>query len=280
VSYGWPLRPFDRQHPVRAFLDDPRIEDASRAFHFGIDVVGRDGTAVYAIAAGTVSFNDPTAIAVVEPGGRIFGYWHIVPVVRPGQDVARHQLLGHIAKGWGHVHLAERPRRGARYVDPLRPGALTPFVKHTHPVITALAFEHRGEPVRPQRVVGLVNLVALAHDVTPLAVPAPWHAMPVAPARLRWRVLRGTATVKPWKVGVNLFPFRDAAAFHLIYAPGTRQNHPGKPGLYRYFLAHDWASGTLPDGDYRLQVEAADKHGNLSRAAFPFHVGNHEPPPV
>ena len=26
VSYCWPLAPFDRQHPVRAFFCDPRIE--------------------------------------------------------------------------------------------------------------------------------------------------------------------------------------------------------------------------------------------------------------
>src|SRR3954464_8590485 len=24
-TYGWPVKPFDRQHPVRAFLNDPRI---------------------------------------------------------------------------------------------------------------------------------------------------------------------------------------------------------------------------------------------------------------
>jgi Peptidase family M23 len=278
VPYGWPLRPFNRQHPVRAFLNDPRIEGSSRAFHFGIDISAPDGTAVYAIEAGTVSFNDPTAFAVVSPGGRIFGYWHVNPAVRNGQHVAAHQLLGHVAQGWGHVHLAERPRRGASYVDPLRPGALTPFVKHTHPLITGLAFERGGKRVPVARVTGLVNVVAEAHDQTPLAVPAPWHAMPVSPARLRWRVLRGDAMVKPWKVGMNLSLWRDAAAFHLLYAPGTRQNHPSKPGLYRYFLAHEWATGTLPDGAYRLQIEAADKHGNVSRATFPFVIGNHAPP--
>jgi hypothetical protein len=103
--------------------------------------------------------------------------------------------------------------------------------------------------------------------------------MPVAPVRLRYRVLRGAKVVQPWKVAVNLVPFREAAAFHLLYAHGTTQNHPRAPGVYRYYLAHDWASGRFPDGDYRLQVEASDRHGNLSRAAFAFHVGNHEPVP-
>ncbi|MGZ6266594.1 MAG: hypothetical protein ACXWN4_06790, partial [Candidatus Limnocylindrales bacterium] len=44
-SYDWPVKPFDRQHPVRAFLNDPRIgKHGSRAFHFGIDVAAPDGT--------------------------------------------------------------------------------------------------------------------------------------------------------------------------------------------------------------------------------------------
>src|ERR1700730_6113878 len=32
--YGWPLKPFDPMHPVRAFLNDPRIAGGSQAFHF------------------------------------------------------------------------------------------------------------------------------------------------------------------------------------------------------------------------------------------------------
>ena len=46
--YCWPVKPFHRPHPVRAYLNDPRISGSSRAFHFGIDVSAPDGTAVYA----------------------------------------------------------------------------------------------------------------------------------------------------------------------------------------------------------------------------------------
>ena len=38
ARYGWPVRPFDRQHPVRGFFGDPRIEGRVRQFHFGVDV--------------------------------------------------------------------------------------------------------------------------------------------------------------------------------------------------------------------------------------------------
>ena len=39
-AYGWPIKPFDRQHPVRGFFGDPRISNhgRSRQFHFGIDI--------------------------------------------------------------------------------------------------------------------------------------------------------------------------------------------------------------------------------------------------
>ena len=54
MSYGWPLKPFDQQHPVRGFFCDPRIGDkGGKAFHFGVDVSAPDGTAVYAVEGGT-----------------------------------------------------------------------------------------------------------------------------------------------------------------------------------------------------------------------------------
>src|SRR5881394_3082422 len=55
AAYGWPLKPFDRQHPVRAFLNDPRIgRRGSHAFHFGIDIAAPDGTPVYSVTGGTL----------------------------------------------------------------------------------------------------------------------------------------------------------------------------------------------------------------------------------
>jgi murein DD-endopeptidase MepM/ murein hydrolase activator NlpD len=57
VSYGWPVKPFDQQHPVRGFFCDPRIGDqGGKSFHFGVDVSAPDGTAVFAVEPGTVRF--------------------------------------------------------------------------------------------------------------------------------------------------------------------------------------------------------------------------------
>ena len=56
--YGWPVKPFNRQHPVRGFFGDPRIAEGrkgtTRSFHFGIDISCPDGTPVYATMSGRV----------------------------------------------------------------------------------------------------------------------------------------------------------------------------------------------------------------------------------
>ena len=62
--------------------------------------------------------------------------------------------------------------------------------------------------------------------------------------------------------------------FARIYAPGTRQNKAGKPGLYRFFLAHTWTTSLLPDGPYRIEVEASDQRGNTGGLALPVVFAN------
>ena len=59
-AYGWPVRPFNAQHPVRANFGDPRTRfadpagvdalvrgEGSFSFHQGVDISAPDGTAVY-----------------------------------------------------------------------------------------------------------------------------------------------------------------------------------------------------------------------------------------
>src|SRR3977135_1050214 len=107
MSYSWPLQPFDKPHPVRAYFNDPRISGQSHAFHFGIDISAPNGTAVFTVEAGIVHLEDPRAISV-KTGEHEHGYWHVVPVVSHLQQVAKHELLGHVDAPWLHVHFAER----------------------------------------------------------------------------------------------------------------------------------------------------------------------------
>ena len=257
---------------MRGSFNDPRISGKSRAFHFGIDVSVPDGTPVYAVEGGTSFIENPSAVSV-DAGSVEFGYWHVRPVVGHRQAVARHQLLGHVLGPWGHVHFAEH-RRG-EYVDPLRPGALAPWSDPTSPRIAAIEFERGGRRVPPQRVSGAVDVIVEAYDRPPLRPLEPWQDVILTPARIRWRVLHRGKVVRPWhtpiEFGQTMLP---KERFHAIYARGTRQNRPGKPGRYRFFVAHTWTTHLLPDGRYRLEAEASDERGNLARAGLEFVLAN------
>ena len=93
--YAWPLKPFDRPHPVRGYFNDPRISGKSRAFHFGIDIAAANGTPVYAVRAGVVHLEGRRSLSVAD-GDVDFGYWHVIPAVRHLERVRKHQLLGHV----------------------------------------------------------------------------------------------------------------------------------------------------------------------------------------
>ena len=270
--YGWPLKPFGRAHPVRGYFNDPRISGTSRAFHFGIDISAANGTPVYAVRAGVVHLEGGRSLSVAD-GDVGFGYWHIIPAVSHRQRVKKHQLLGHVEAPWLHLHFAER--RAGGYRDPLRPGAMTPWKVATKPLVTKIVLSRNGRQLAPAAISGAVDVIAEAHQMPPLKVPAPWNGLPVTPARLRWRVRRGSHTVRPWHTPIDFSKeLQPQGKFRSIYAPGTRQNRPGKPGLYRFHLAHTWTTSVLPDGPYHLEVEASDLHGNKGNLQLPFTLTN------
>ena len=241
ASYNWPLKPFDRQHPVRGFFGDPRIGEAadghieSKSFHFGIDISAPDGTAVYATASGRIVWEPqrPETVAIRTDDGPVFAYWHIVPAVRNGQNaIASKTLLGHIAKGWGHVHLAEL--LGGRYVNPLRRGALTPYVDTTRPTIHTFSFEREGRSMQATKLAGRIDLVVETWDETPVTVPGKWAQKPVMPAVVRWRVVSRSNLATPWRTAIDFSGTIPASnMFDVVYAPWTRQNHAWRPGRYR-----------------------------------------------
>jgi len=272
--YCWPLKPFHRRHPVRGYFNDPRISGSSHAFHFGIDIAAADGTPVHAVEPGTAHLDGGRSLSVVEPSGaRSFGYWHVVPVVRHRQVVRRNELLGHVEAGWAHVHFAESS--GGAYRNPLRPGALTPWFDSTSPRIAGIHLFRGRRELSPLQVAGAVDVIVEAWDKPPLPVPEPWSDLPVTPALVRWRVLQGRRVVRPWHAPVDfrntLLP-RDL--FRSVFAPGTRQNRPGKPGRYRFHVAHTWDTKTLPNGLYRIEVSVADVSGNTATAGLPVTIAN------
>jgi hypothetical protein len=281
-AYGWPVKPFHEQHPVRGYFGDPRIgmtpKGVRSTFHFGIDVSAPNGTPVFATIDGVVVrwSHRPETVAIRADDGRTeFQYWHIAPSVAAGSRVRAYRtVLGRIQAPWAHVHFSEL--RGGVYVNPLRIGALGPYADTTRPSVKSLRVEREAVGVSPRAVSGSVDLVAEAIDRTPIAVPAPWQQKPVTPAVLSWRLVRrdGTAMVT-WRtaVDVRLHIPRDDL-YTTVFARWTRQNKASRPGRYRFFLAHGWDTRTVPDGRYHVVVCATDSRGNTTRRAFPLVIAN------
>ena len=141
--------------------------------------------------------------------------------------------------------------------------------------MTRIVLSRNGRTLSPAAISGAVDVVAEAHQMPGLEVPAPWNGLPVTPARLRWRVRRAGRTVRPWHTPVDLGEeLLHREEFRRVYAPGTRQNRAGKPGLYRFFLAHTWSTSLLDDGPYSIEVEASDLRGHAGRLARPVTIAN------
>lgn len=265
-AYGWPVKPFRAQHPVRGFFGDPRIGNhgQSRQFHFGVDVSARDGTPVYATLTGTATIHPlhENTVLVSGRGGIEFSYWHVVPVIRSGQRVVAYRtIIGHIQAPYAHVHFSEA--RNARYLNPLRRGAMGPFIDDTTPSASRITTEIGGRPVSPTAVRPFDVVVEL-QDETPLAVPRPWHDLPVMPALVRWRLLDSSGrSVVGWRTATDFrTTIPPASEYDDTWAPGTTQNHVRAPGKYRIYLARS-VNGLRP-GTYTVEVAARDTRDNAS----------------
>lgn len=272
-TYGWPLKPFGKMHPIRGSFGDPRYhadnEGSSSAFHFGVDIAARDGTKVYSVEPGYVHAY-AASVTVTSRTGREYGYWHIKPVVRTGKHVRRHQLLGRIRKGWGHVHFAES--HGGHYVDPLRKGALTPYVDHTIPVVEWVAlFSDTGAAVNQGSVSGTVSIIASIYDLPPLPPPAPWQVARLVPSTIWWS-LNGNGIAQSALIADFSAGLPPSYLYSLVYAPGTYQNKANRPGHYLFRSILD--TTTLPDGVYSLQVAAMDTRHNVGSATLDIRTVN------
>ena len=281
AGYGWPLQPAHKQHPVRGFFGDPRIgghDAAHGAFHFGIDISAADGTAVYAAADGVVSLHEarPNVVTVLTGVGAAHEYWHVIPAVRGGARVlAGRTVVGRVQAPWGHVHFSEV--RGGVYVNPLRPGALSPYRDTTGPTIHVIGFERAGVAFG-DRLSGTADIVVEAWDDAPIAVPAPWAGKPVTPALVKWCLIgRSRLAGSRCHIAADFRGALPQQPFGSVYARWTRQNHPwtrGGRGRYRFILARDLDTRGLVDGTYRVVVTVSDTAGNEARAERRFSVAN------
>ena len=284
-AYPWPVRPFNKPHPVRANFGDPRtvfqmnlFEDGIEGpgefnFHNGIDISAPDGTDVYPVMSGTVTFVEGARVTVRTTEGHAFQYVHIEPLVSVGQQVvAKRTVIGYIRRGYGHVHLTEF--RGMRVWNPLARGGIAPYRDTTKPHVTSIFMRARGSlaPVDPLGVCGTVSLVAEASDTPAMRVKGPFAGFPISPALVTWTLRKvGGAVLQP---AVTAFDVRGGLPttpeFWDIYARGTYQNAPRfanrqfslMPGRFLYNLNPSFDTRTVPNGVYQVSAAAEDERGN------------------
>ena len=298
TGYNYPVKPFDREHPVRGIFGDPRTlfkvppttEGAlsgagSYSFHFGIDISVSDGTAVYPVVSGTVSQRSAEWVGVSAGGSLSFQYWHIKPSVKVGDHVTAYKTaLGHVLRGAKHVHFSEL--QNGQPVNPLQPGHLTPYTDTVAPHIASVAVAKSPSTLElPNFLRGSVDFVAEVTDRPNRPVPGIWRNMPVSPALITWRLesMTGKTALGP-SVAVDFRLHQPQnSAFWSYYARGSFQNMSvfGKhysymqPGRYLYRLTRTPFDTTrLKDGVYDLVVTATDIRGNSTTESLRITVHN------
>jgi hypothetical protein len=258
-AFPWPIKPFHKQHPIRANFGDPRtrflntmLTDGLQGpgtflFHNGIDIAAPAGTPVYPVVTGRVHYIDATALSVKTKGKGVFQYFHVDTAIGEGQRViAGKTLLGHVMPQYLHVHLSWI--RGGRVWNPLAHDGIAPYQDHTVPQVRAINIRPAGSlvPFEGSTVCGIVSIVAAADDTAPVPVPGLWAGFPLSPALMQWSLSKVNGPV--YVRNAPVFDFRTtlpvARDFWFVYARGSYQNAPRfsntqyfVPGRYLYNLA-------------------------------------------
>jgi hypothetical protein len=256
---GWPLKPFHKQHALRAGLDEHRPS----GFHVGLDIQAKDWAAVYAIQPGRAHIIDASwPDARLQVGS--FIYWHVHPAVHEGQRVIPYvTILGHVLRSMGHLHLSEVGPDGS-WRNPLRPGGrvLAPYSDDEPPVIGAPFIQADG------------SVVVDAFDPQSFRVTTRYITPVLAPAGLAYRLWRADGTPDgPLEWALRATHVLPDALASSVFTPQARE-----PGYFCFATRHvcrpTWqyrlAGGLAPrldlahDHGERLTIYAWDYAGNVT----------------
>ena len=268
APYPWPVKPFNRQHPVRGFFNDPRVQGASHAFHFGIDVSAPDGTAVYAVTPGKVFIEDHGhAVAVLAPDGRAFGYWHVKPAVAHHQQVAAAPAARAHRGAAGATSTSPRASRAAISTHP---AGRDPAVHRRRPSddrADHVPARQEGAQAGPHQGPRADLLRRLRHDADPRPEAVVAHARRAGAAALPHHVrgpLRAAAARRRRSARVP-----EARRLpHRLRARTRARTTRTSPAATRFILDHDWNTAAFANDGYLLEVQAADRHGNRATSGL------------
>lgn len=296
-AFPWPIKPFNKQHPIRANFGDPRtrflntmLTDGLQGpgtflFHNGIDIAAPQDTPVYPVISGKVRYIDDSAISVRTKGRGVFQYFHIIVTVRNGENVvAGRTILGYVMRAYGHVHLSWI--RGERVWNPLARGGIAPYRDRTVPQVRAINVRPAGSLLSfdSETVCGSVSIVAAADDTAPMAVPGVFANFPLSPAQITWSLARvgGSTYVRDLPAADFRTTLPVARNFWNVYARGSYQNAPRfsnrqyfMAGRFLYNLANLVDTRSYPNGLYEVTVRVSDMRQNSSAGALQFKIENH-----
>jgi hypothetical protein len=132
-----------------------------------------------------------------------------------------------------------------------------------------------GTPANYAHIAGPIDVKANVYDTPPLRPPAPWDVARLAPASVSWDLLNGNGAVVESSVAAYFdFSLPLNSLYSWIYAPGSYQNKPHRPGQYIFWLAHGLDTTSLPDGAYTLEVMASDTRSNIGTATVELTMAN------
>ena len=295
-AFPWPIKPFNKQHPIRANFGDPRtrflntmLTDGLQGpgtflFHNGIDIAAADGTPVYPVVSGKVHYIDDSAISVRTKGHGVFQYFHIIATVRNGEQViAGRTILGYVMRAYDHVHLSWI--RGGRVWNPLARGGIAPYRDRTVPQVRAIN-------VRPVGVLAVVRRDRVWHgldrgggrrhgaDGGPRSL-CELSARPRVPDLVTREGRREHLCARCPR---SRLPHHVAGRAHLLERLRARQLSERATllepqffmaGRFLYNLANGVDTRSYPNGLYEVTVQATDMRGNSSEAALRFKIENH-----
>jgi hypothetical protein len=124
-------------------------------------------------------------------------------------------------------------------------------------------------------VTGAIDIKASVYDTPPIAPPAPWDVARLAPAQVWWSLTDTNGVTVASTLGVNFqFGLPTNALYDWIYAAGSYQNKPHRPGQYLYWIAHTLDTTGFPNGRYTLRVGAVDTRHNEGTGAMDLTIAN------